>query len=466
MLYSLEDTIVALSTPLGRSGLGVVRLSGPRSLETVEKLFTPAGNKTLSSAPSHVLIHGWLSDGERAIDEVMVGLMRGPHSYTGEDVVEISAHGGPVLLRRIVHACLSCGARPAGPGEFTFRAFINGRMDLSRAEAVADLIESKTERAAEAALQQLKGALSKKTAAFRQGLLDLLSHLEVALDHAEEDIPFLSKEEILRRLSGLKDDVAGLRASASRGKMLREGVKVAIIGKPNAGKSSLLNALLERERAIVTDIPGTTRDVIEETLDCRGIPLVVMDTAGLREHCQDPVEKIGQERTREAIRAADLVLWLLDASAPLAEADRLIGRLVGALNKEQKLVVAWNKVDQKPLLSEDEAKALCPADAPRVRISALNRDGLSGLEDAILRCLDAGGAPASEPFLINERHCNALEKTGAALSEALAAVNAGSSEEFIAFHVREALDALGEITGETATDEILRTIFSRFCLGK
>jgi tRNA modification GTPase len=464
MPYSTDDTIVAVSTPLGRAALGVIRLSGPRAVAIVDGIFQSPGQTFLSAAASHTLRHGHITGDGRVIDEVLVALMLGPHSYTGDDVVEISAHGGPVLIDRILRLCLSRGARNAERGEFTFRAFINGKMDLAQAEAVADLIESKTDLSAHAALSQLTGKLSEQIRTFRAVLIDLLSHLEVALDYAEEDIRFVSAGELLTSLQALQQQIVGLQRTADKGKLLREGVRATIIGKPNVGKSSLLNTLLERERAIVTDVPGTTRDVIEELLDVRGIPVVIMDTAGLRTHTTDAIERLGQERTRASLAAADLVLWVIDASQPLSAEDRYIAGLLKETGKGRSVIVLFNKCDRPAAFDTAAFNDIFPGHAP-VLISALTRRGLENLEEAIVSLTDTAALPTDTPF-VNARHRDTLDRTAQAINEALTALGTTATEEIIAFHIREALNTLGEITGETTTEEILQNIFSRFCVGK
>lgn len=466
MLYTIDDTIVALSTPRGQGGIGVVRLSGPQAIAVVSRLFMSAGTVNLNEVASHTLHHGWFGEGENIVDEVMVGIMRGPRTYTGQDVAEISCHGGPVVCDSVVERCLSAGCRLAQPGEFTFRAYVNGKLDLSRAEAVAELIASKTSRAAAASLEQLKGGLAQRVEAWRVRIVELCAALEVALDYGEEDIRFLSNDEMLGRIAALSTEIAGLIATAQKGKYLREGVKVAIVGKPNAGKSSLLNALLERERSIVTDIPGTTRDVIEETLDCRGLPLVIMDTAGLRRHTHDPVEKIGQERTVECLKKADVCLWVLDVTAPLDDADRHVAELISQYKPALLTLQVFNKIDGKKVLQENEVTALLPFTAGLVRLSAATRQGIEQLEDSLISAVDTPQHLFTEPLAVNARHSEALRHAADELAEAAEAIRSGHSEEIPAFHLRAALDHLAAITGATATDEILGTIFSKFCVGK
>jgi tRNA modification GTPase len=408
--------------------------------------------------------HGRIFDGDRLIDEVMLALMRAPRTATGDDVVEITAHGGPVVLEHIVQLCRRHGARLAARGEFTFRAFIHRKLDLAQAEAVADLIDSKTSLGAEAALTQLSGTLSSRVQAFRSKLIDLLAQLEVALDYAEENIQFIAPPELAAALTALQQDIASLSQTAAKGKFLRDGLRAAIVGRPNAGKSSLLNALLERDRAIVTAIPGTTRDVLEELLDVRGIPVILMDTAGLRAHTADPVEAIGHDRTRTALAQADIVLWVIDATTPLSDEDRYIAALLTEKNKTKSTVILLNKCDQSRALPDTAVAGLVPGARP-LAISALTRQGLEQIEEALVRAADTG-APAPDIPLVNARHRAALERTAHALAEAQAAAKSGATEEIIAFHLREALNILGEITGETTTDEILDNIFSHFCVGK
>jgi tRNA modification GTPase len=467
MSYVIEDTIAAVSTPLGRGGLGVIRLSGSTAVAVADRIFTSTAHKSLQQAASHTLHHGWIRrDDCSIVDEVMAAVMRAPRSYTGEDVVEFSAHGGPVVLSQILHLCLSNGARHSRPGEFTFRAFVNGKMDLARAEAVADVINAKTSSAAQAALNRLQGKLSEKVNAWRSKLVELIAALEAALDYAEEDIRFLSDVELADSLATLHADIEALRATADKGRLLQEGLKVAIIGKPNAGKSSLLNALLERERAIVTDIPGTTRDLLEEALDCGGVPLVIIDTAGLREHTTDPVEKIGHERTKAAIDNADLVLWLLDASVALSSEDRYIAELLSQRSCSTKTFLVLNKTDLGNCLPDDLLPALFAAPGATVAISARQRTGLPALEQAILSFAGTGLSTIEDPLVVNVRHRAALDRTAQALAEALTALKQNATEEIIAFHAHEAANALAEITGAITTDEILQSIFSKFCVGK
>ena len=464
MYYS--DTIAAISTPLGCGGIGVIRLSGPEAVKTADKLFKPSKKISLSKAATHTLHHGWISNAGVVIDEAMVSVMRAPHSYTGEDVVEISAHGGPVTLNRILKLCLENGARISRPGEFTFRAFINKKLDLTKAEAVAGLIASRTELAAKAAAGQLSGLLSEKIEAWRAGLIALAAKFEVKLDYAEENISFISSKQALTELRGLIKALDKLTATFEKGRLLAEGLKVTITGKPNTGKSSLMNALLERERAIVTEVPGTTRDVLEEVLDIKGLPVLISDTAGLRKKTSDKVEKIGHSRAIEAVKRADLILWLIDSSQKLSKEDGFIDGLIKSFGAQRKTLILLNKSDLRAKTNRQKVKKLFKGYKNILEVSALAGKGIPALEKALFSYAHAGPVASNEPILTSYRHYETLANAKKALQEAAEAVSEGHSEDITAFHVREALNYLGEITGETATEEILDAVFSKFCVGK
>jgi len=462
-----SDTIVALSTPRGRGGLGVIRLSGAGSEAIASQIFTPSSDlPRIDSLVSHTLYHGFIHDSARIIDEVMLCLMRGPRSYTGDDVIEISAHGGPVVLDAIISLCLARGARMAAPGEFTLRAFLNGKIDLSEAEAVADLISAKTPLASGAAMKQLQGNISARVAAWRKSLVELLSKLEVKLDYGEEDVEFISGAQALSELGMLVESVYKLISSFDKGKFLREGFRAVITGSPNSGKSSLMNALLERERAIVTDIPGTTRDILEETLDIGGLPVVITDTAGLGADTLDAAEKIGQAKSREYLAASDIVLWLIDASHKISLEDRSVSGLLVSLGLQKRSFVILSKSDLAPALSLEEARNAFKDFAGYASVSSVSGAGLRELESMITAKAGINGLSGDEALLVNERHRAALAGAAGALDEAMESVRCGGGEEITALHLREALNLLGEITGESATEEILNTIFSNFCVGK
>ncbi len=451
------DTIAAIATAPGRGGIGIVRLSGPRSRELAESVFRP---QRAGAWSSHTLRHGWLVEGECTLDEALGVWMRAGASYTGEDVVELQAHGSPAVLRRVVEALLASGARLAEPGEFTERAFLNGRLDLAQAEAVADLIDARGARAAEIAAAQLHGGLSESLGAVRAELIELKALLEVQLDFAEEDVA-IDAAEIEARRARAAQTLAGLVDSYAHGKRARDGVRVAIVGRPNVGKSSLLNALLGEERAIVTEIAGTTRDVIDESIEVAGIPMILSDTPGLRAETADQVERIGVERTAAAIQRADGVLLVVDASRPLTGEDEEALRASAAARR---LVVA-NKSDLGVVLAPNELRERTSADV--VVVSARSHAGLNELRGALARMLgeeEAGGSAA--PVLTRERHRHALQHAGDALALAQRGLRDGAPPEIVAVSVQEALDHVGEVTGAVSNEDVLDEIFRRFCLGK
>jgi tRNA modification GTPase len=452
--YTPEDTIAAVSTPVGSGGIGIVRLSGPDALPILRRIFYPDHQPF---AP-RMLTYGHIIDPDdrQVIDEVLAVYMPAPRTYTRQDVVEINCHGGPAPLRRVLDLCLQEGARLAGPGEFTLRAFLNGRIDLAQAEAVADLVEAKTAAGLRMAVEQLNGRLSNQVRAVRTRLLNALSWLEASLDFAEDEIPPYRIEEDLDATSNMLD---ALLAEADRGIVYRQGVRAAIVGKPNVGKSSLLNALLRTDRAIVTHIPGTTRDTLEETLNLDGIPLVLVDTAGIRTEAQDVVEGLGIERSRTALAQADLALLVVDGSMPLTTQDDEIAALIG----DKPAIVAINKTDLQVVTQVGDLLPL----APCIEISALTGAGIDALEKTIESVILAGQVTASDATLVgNTRHRDVLRRAGERVAAAIAAHQAGIPADLISIDLVEAVDALGEITGETVSDTLLETIFGRFCIGK
>jgi tRNA modification GTPase len=456
------DTIAAISTPAGMGGIGIVRCSGPRAQAIAGQIFRSRKN----SGPllSHRFYLGEIirpRDGT-VLDEVLLVFMRQPKTYTREDVLEIHCHSGVLILQEILREVLESGVRLAEPGEFTKRAFLNGRIDLTQAEAVIDLIQSKTRQSLELANRQRSGKLAGEVRRIKESLLELLALLEAGIDFPEEDVPELSPPEAARRLRDTRNDLDALLRTYEEGRIYREGIAAVIVGRPNVGKSSLLNCLLKEERAIVTAIPGTTRDVIEEVANIDGIPLRIMDTAGLR-HARDAIEEEGIRRTRERLAQADLAIWVVDGSESLAGEDLDILPQV----RPKKTLVAINKNDLPQCFSPEDLRGQIP-EALLVSISALRGSGIEGLKKAIRTLVLDGRLESSsgETILSNLRHKRAIEVAREALSEALRSLEANLSFEFITLDVRGALEALGEIVGETTSEEVLDRIFDQFRIGK
>ena len=464
-----NETITAISTPAGSGGIAVVRVSGLNAIAIVDKVFQ--GNVKLSEAESHKALLGKieqpLENDSGFLDEALVTVFRAPNSYTTEDIVEISCHGGHFLTHQILELVVEQGARLAEPGEFTQRAYLSGRLDLSQAEAVADIIRAKTDLSLKAALSQFQGALSKRVKEMREDLIEICSLLELELDFAEEDVEFASKDDVANRLAETIKRIEDFLATYKRGKILREGAKLVIAGKPNVGKSSLLNALLKEERAIVTETPGTTRDVLEEQLDIRGVLFRVVDTAGV---CvtKDKVEQIGVERSLEQIKEADILLFLFDGSRPLDQQDmELIKHVLSQRknNEQSGLVAAINKIDLKKRLSREEVQERLGIDAV-LEISAKEHLGFKELEIVFLNQTVGKEALNGEPIVTNIRQKQALGAAIDSLRAAQASLKRGLSSEFVAVDLRQGLDRLGEIIGEVTTEDILGNIFSKFCIGK
>lgn len=451
-----EDTIAAISTSIGHSGIGIVRLSGINSIRITDKIFISPKKKSLKKIPSHRIIYGHIiNSNKKIIDEVLVSVMRAPHTYTREDIVEINCHGGPVPLRRILELVLKAGARLAEPGEFTKRAFLNGRIDLAQAEAVLDVINAMTEQSQKAAIEQLGGGLSKKTGAIRKDLIKLTAFVEAYIDFPEEDIEPPSLKNMKKMALKIQNSLKKLVDSSQYGIILREGVKTAIIGRPNVGKSSLLNALLEQDRAIVTAVPGTTRDIIEDYLNIQGIPVKIMDTAGIRQ-VKNIAEKEGVKRSLRAIKDADLVLIVLDGSEDLHDTDRELIKK----SKRENTILVINKTDltQKIRLKK--------SDRQTVRVSALKGTGLNELKERIVETSLKGKSLFSTGVVTNTRHLYALEKALASINSFIEASAKKISPEFLSVELRDALDAIGEIIGITTSEDILNEVFSKFCIGK
>ncbi|MDO9124414.1 MAG: tRNA uridine-5-carboxymethylaminomethyl(34) synthesis GTPase MnmE, partial [Deltaproteobacteria bacterium] len=457
-----EETIAAISTPFGESGIGIVRMSGPRAESIVRRLFKPKRDQ--SSFISHHLHYGEIIDPRNGhpVDEVLVVLMRSPKTYTREDIVEINCHGGYLVLQKVLELALAQGARMAQPGEFTKRAFLNGRIDLTRAEAVIDLIKARTMEGIDIANQQLKGSLYKEMASLKGRLIEYLSLIEAHIDFPEEEMETIPQAEMRQDLLNSVQKLEEWISTYEEGRVFREGISCAITGKTNVGKSSLLNVLLKQERAIVTPIPGTTTDVIEEVLNIHGIPVRLMDTAGLRK-AKDFIEQEGVKRAKERVADADLILLILDGSRELDGDDLEIILEI----KEKKKVVIINKKDLPPKVSLEEIKKRFPEDPP-VSISALKNEGVEDLKKAIYSSLIHRDIRVSPEHLIvaNIRHKIALTRIKENLLNGLKGLEEGASLEFIAFEIRSALDAMGEMVGETTTEEVLHRIFDQFCIGK
>ena len=502
----VDDTICAIATPVGEGGIGIVRVSGARAVEIAAHVIRPRNQQPLQHLESHRL---YLSDvlypksppkpplppgegqGEGHIDEALVVIMRKPRSYTGEDVVEIQTHGGAWILQATCHGLIQHGARLAQPGEFTKRAFLNGRLDLTQAEAVLDTIQATTSRSLQAAQSLLRGSLSKEVDTLRERLIRVLAHVEAGMDFAEEDITFIQAPEVQQALTDTQRVVEQLIASYEEGRLIREGIKVAIIGRPNVGKSSLLNALLKLDRAIVSDQPGTTRDVIDESLNVRGIPLRLLDTAGLRP-TQDRIEGEGIRRTEDAIAEADVLLLVLDGAEGITEEDRAVYETYGS----RRHLLVMNKMDLpesqsfSPLpLGEGQGEgptSLSPSwerarvrgkgEAPSqgeeevpgfVKVSAKTGEGLDHLTSVIQSiCLKEGLEATPSVLVTRLRHKTTLEQARRSLQEAMRSLERKESGECVALDIRAALDALGEITGAVSTEDILERIFQDFCIGK
>src|SRR5216683_488470 len=498
-----NDTIAAIGTPPGFGGIGVIRVSGPEAFRLVLPLLRRSGGNA-GVPPSHMLTHGYIIDpvSHETLDEVLVAFMRAPHTYTREDVVEIQGHGGPLVLQRILRLLLAQGARMANPGEFTLRAFLNGRLDLAQAEAVMDLISSQTEAGHRLAMQQLRGRISEQIQNARHTVLSILARIEASIDFPEEDVPTPQPEELRPLIETAQQKVNALLAGSEQGRLYRQGLRTAIIGRPNVGKSSLLNALLRSERAIVTPIAGTTRDTVEEVANLRGIPLHLIDTAGITP-TDDPIEQMGVQRSRAAAESADVVLLVFDGAEKLTEQDYLVSRelqamgfgvgepasIVGARNvgarvvgegrvgpcgcpggagtlARRPVIMVVNKVDRLLALELDQVRSLWPG-TPLVRTSTLTGGGLSDLEETIADLVLAGKALYRDSVLVTSaRHQDALRRAARHLQASLATLEQGLPLDFVSIDLRAAYDALGEVTGEAVSEDLLDRIFSEFCIGK
>lgn len=477
----MEDTIAAVATAYGEGGIGIVRISGEQALPILNSIFQPMRKRRIQPEDSQEflpeavavtigepivnrrLTYGHILDlaTGQTIDEVLVVYMKAPYTYTTEDVVEINCHGSIVSLRKVLALVLEKGARLAEPGEFTKRAFLNGRLDLSQAEAVIDLIRAKSDRSFDVALSQLDGRLSKEIQDIRSKLMDQLVNLTVNIDYPDEDIEELTYDDLLNSLLLINDEIEKLINSADTGRIIKEGFKIAIVGKPNVGKSSLMNALLKENRAIVTDIPGTTRDTIVEDMTIRSIPVKLIDTAGIR-HTEDQVEKIGIEKSKESFNQADLVLLILDGSQPLSKEDEEIIQVIGS----RRALILINKMDLGEALKMEELREKLPQGI-FIKTAVKDGQGINQIEEQIEELVFKGQVKQSgSTFITNVRHAELLRLAKEALDDGLQMARLGEALEFIEIDVKRAFELLGEIIGETVSESIIDEVFSRFCLGK
>ena len=457
----IDDTIAAIATAPGEGGIGIIRISGEKSLQVAQSIFKSKSGKMIKDYNARTLIYGTVVDNEKVIDEVLVAYMKGPNSYTAEDVIEINCHGGFISVKKILELILSKGVRLAEAGEFTKRAFLNGRIDLSQAEAIIDVIKSKTDMAHEVAQSQLEGSLAKKIKDLRMNVTEVLAHLEVSIDFAEEDVEEITYQTLEEKALELRNEIKKLYDTAESGKILRDGLKTVIVGKPNVGKSSLLNSILGENRAIVTDIAGTTRDVIEEFVNIKGIPLKIVDTAGIRE-TEDVVEKIGVEKSRESFSTADLVIMVLDSSRKLSEEYMEILESL----KNKKTIVLLNKMDLEPQIELEKIEEFVNSE-DIIKISALKHQGIEELQDKIEAMVYHGSVKNSSNLMItNSRHKDALFKAYESINDAISAIEQRMPYDFIEVDFKNIWDYLGYINGDTVREDLLDTIFANFCIGK
>nr|WP_296009822.1 tRNA uridine-5-carboxymethylaminomethyl(34) synthesis GTPase MnmE [uncultured Blautia sp.] len=457
----MNDTIAAVATAMTASGIGIIRISGPDSRVITGKIYrSKGGKKKIEDLPTHTINYGFIWDGEEMIDEVLVMVMDGPRSYTGEDTVEIDCHGGVLAMKRVLETVVKYGARPAEPGEFTKRAFLNGRIDLSQAEAVIDVINAKNEYALKSSVSQLRGAVQKVIREIREQILYQIAYIESALDDPEHISIDGYGEHLKEETESIKEKIDRLLDTVKEGKLMKEGIKTVIVGKPNAGKSSLLNILVGEERAIVTDIAGTTRDILEETIVLHGISLRMIDTAGIR-NTEDVVEKIGVGKAIEYAKDADLVLYVVDASIPLDENDREIIKLL----EDKKAVIILNKTDLKQVVEESDLREL--AAHPVVSISAKEEEGIDRLEQQIKEMFFEGNLTFNdEIYITNVRHKAALEEAKRSILLVEDSIEMGMPEDFYSIDLMNAYEALGSIIGEAVGEDLVNEIFSKFCTGK
>ena len=456
------DTITSISTPMGEGAIGIVRLSGPQAIEIGDILYK--GTKKLSEVETHTINYGHIIDPEtnETVEEVMVSVLRAPKTFTREDIIEINCHGGILTINRILELTMTYGARMAEPGEYTKRAFLNGRIDLSQAEAVMDFIRSKTDRASKVAMNQIEGRLSDLIKKQRQSILEILAQVEVNIDYPEyDDVEDATTDFLLEQSKRIKEEINRLLETGAQGKIMREGLSTVIVGRPNVGKSSMLNNLIQDNKAIVTEVAGTTRDVLEEYVNVRGVPLRLVDTAGIRD-TEDIVEKIGVERSRKALSEADLILFVLNNNEPLTEDDQTLFEVI----KNEDVIVIINKTDLEQRLDVSELREMI-GDMPLIQTSMLKQEGIDELEIQI-KDLFFGGEVQNQDmtYVSNSRHISLLKQARQSIQDAIDAAESGIPMDMVQIDLTRTWEILGEIIGESASDELIDQLFSQFCLGK
>ncbi|AEP89069.1 tRNA uridine-5-carboxymethylaminomethyl(34) synthesis GTPase MnmE [Bacillus spizizenii] len=458
------DTIAAISTPMGEGAIAIVRLSGPEAIQIADKIYKGPKGKTLSSVESHTIHYGHIVDrpSDRVVEEVMVSVLKAPRTFTREDVIEINCHGGIVTVNQVLQLALREGARLAEPGEFTKRAFLNGRIDLSQAEAVMDLIRAKTDRAMNVAMNQMEGRLSALVRRLRSEILETLAHVEVNIDYPEyDDVEEMTHQLLVEKATAVKKEIEALLRTSEQGKILREGLSTVIIGRPNVGKSSLLNSLVHEAKAIVTDIPGTTRDVIEEYVNVRGVPLRLVDTAGIRE-TEDIVERIGVERSRQVLKEADLILLVLNYSEELSEEDVKLFEAVEGMD----VIVIMNKTDLEAKIDSERVRELANG-RPVVTTSLLKEEGVNDLEEAIQSLFYTGAIESGDlTYVSNTRHISILQQAKRAIEDALSGIEQDVPIDMVQIDLTRCWELLGEIIGDSVHESLIDQLFSQFCLGK
>ena len=457
------ETIAAISTATGSGGIGIIRMSGDKCFEILKKIFISSQELILEDIKGYTIKYGYIINTEtkEKIDEVLVSFFKNPKSYTRENMCEINSHGGIVVERKILEECLKNGAELAEPGEFTKRAFLNGRIDLSQAESVIELINAKSDREAQESLNQLQGELSKKINIIKNKMLDIMADIEASIDYPEDDIEELTEEKTIRVLSEIKEELIKLEESFHTGKLIREGIKTAIIGQPNAGKSSLLNAILKEERAIVSEYAGTTRDTIEEFITIKDIPLKIIDTAGIRD-TNNAIEKIGVEKALKIAENADLVIAIIDNSKDLDNEDIKILNII----EDKNAIIVLNKIDKDDKKAENR-REIVKTNKPIIKISAVTKEGIEDLYNEIVKMFNINKIEATNDTVItNVRHKNQIDKAVKSINEAINVAKEKQTEDILAIYIKQTLEDLGEITGDNVSEDIINEIFSKFCLGK